>query len=138
VTLKEHDLVDRRPVWAALANLYLDTELSPNDREHLAQALAGSPYAVAKLRRILLTEVHPACVQNLRAVAGVWSGFDPEWLEQRILRRRRASVRWPARLLPRRAATLALAECIFGRVVELRLRPSPTSPATSDNRMTDR
>lgn len=112
----EQDLVNRRPVWAALSQLYLDSEASAADFRALAATLAGSPYTVDELRRILLSEVHPACVANLLQVAGVWSGFELVWLERRILGRRR----WPVRLLPLRRATLARAEPLFARVGELR------------------
>ena len=112
----EQDLVNRRPVWAALSQLYLDSEASAADFRALAATLAGSPYTVDELRRILLSEVHPLCVVNLLQVAGVWGGFELEWLEKQILGRRC----WPVRLLPLRKSTLARAAPLFARVAELR------------------
>jgi hypothetical protein len=114
------DIANRCPVWVALSDLYLDTELYPDDLELLAETLAASPYTTDELKHILLAEVHPACMTNLRQVAGVWSGFDPVWLRASILGRTRAAFRWPARLFRFRNATLARAAPLFARVAELR------------------
>jgi hypothetical protein len=46
--------------------------------------------------QILRDEVFPMCSWNLFSVAGEWSGFDPQWLEERIVRRVRR--RWRVRL----------------------------------------
>ena len=37
------DLPNRRPVWEALSELFLDTEMSEPMREGLARGLAASP-----------------------------------------------------------------------------------------------
>jgi hypothetical protein len=116
----ELDLAARRPVWQALSDLFLDTELSPAVCAGNARVLASSPYSVDELRRILFDEVHPACSRNLLAVAGVWTGFDAGWLESRILARRRARLRWPARLLPLRAAIRSQIDELLAQVAELR------------------
>lgn len=114
------ELAARHPVWMALSEFYLDTELSPRDFERQAEALAASPYSICELTHILLTEVHPVCVTNLLSVAGVWNSFDPDWLRRRILRRRHAWLRWPTRLLPQRRVTLARVGPLFARVSQLR------------------
>ncbi len=80
------DLERRRPVWLALSELFLDTSLTPRDLGRIASILARSPYGLDELQRILLWEVYPACRSNLLWIAGEWAGFDPEWLEARILR----------------------------------------------------
>ena len=116
----EQDLVNRRPVWTALSALYLDTELSADDIAHLAEQLATSPYTPGELISILLTEIHPVCVGNLRQVAGVWSGFDPAGLEVEILRRQRTLFRRPARLFPLRRRMIAMTAPLFARIRELR------------------
>lgn len=87
------DLDARRPVWDALSSLYLDTDTSLL-RPWRVRVLAASPYDIGLLERILVDEVHPACRWNLASVAGEWHGFDPAWLERRILAR--AASRWPA------------------------------------------
>ena len=117
------DVANRRPVWAAFSQLYVDTELSAEDSERIADTLSRSPYAVETLQHILFTEVHPICVTNRLQVAGVWSGFDPHWLQQRILQRQYARFRWPARLMPLRRTIRAELAPILARVSELRRVP---------------
>ncbi len=121
------DLVNRRPVWLALSTLYLDTEQTPAMRTADAKQLARSPYTVDDLRAILTDEVHPACVANLLSPAGEWAGFDPDWLEQRILAREAAVLRWPAKLLPMKKGIRDQAEALFAQVGNIRraLTPNP-------------
>jgi hypothetical protein len=80
------DILARRPVWQALSDLFLDTDTSLT-RDWRIRELAESPYSVEELEEILVTEVYPVCRWNLLSVAGEWSGFDPEWLEDKITRR---------------------------------------------------
>jgi hypothetical protein len=80
------DLDARRPVWEALSAMFLDTDVAL-DRDWRAQNLAESPYSLEELDAILADEVYPVCKANLMCVAGVWSGFDPDWLQAAILRR---------------------------------------------------
>jgi hypothetical protein len=121
------DLVHRRPVWLALSALYLDTEQTPAMRDADAQQLARSPYTLDDLRAILAREVHPACAANLRSPAGEWAGFDADWLEQRILARAGAVLRWSARFSPLDSAVRNQAEALFARVADIRrTRPAPT------------
>ena len=123
------EVANRQLVWAAFSELYLDTELSAGDSERIAETLSQSPYAVETLEHILFAEVHPICVTNLLQVAGIWSGFDSDWLQQRILRRWCARFRWPARLMPLRGTIRAAAGPILTRVMELR-RARPSSRPT--------
>jgi hypothetical protein len=123
------DIANRQPVWAAFSELYLDTELSAGDSERIAETLSRSPYAMETLEHILFAEVHPICVTNLLQVAGIWNGFDSNLLQQRILRRQRTRLRWPARLVPLRRTIRAVAGPILTRVSKLR-RAHPSSPPT--------
>lgn len=86
------DLVARRKAWSALSDLYLDTDPALS-YEHAACTLAQSAYAMPELRDILFTEVHPALYLNLLGIAGIWSGFDDDWLAQRIVDQQ-AAPRW--------------------------------------------
>jgi hypothetical protein len=86
------DLERRRAVWDALSTLFLDTDTSLT-RPRRAQVLAASEYSLDELEDILLDEVYPACGANLVSIAGEWTGSDPQWLEERILRRRRSRLR---------------------------------------------
>ena len=80
------DIENRRPVWQALSDLFLDTDTSL-PREWRARQLSQSPYSLDELEEILVTEVYPACRGNLFSIAGEWAGFDMDWLEGRIHRR---------------------------------------------------
>ena len=84
--LTDDELEVRRPVWEALSELYLDTE---PDWSGVARTCAASPYTPWQIRRILYDEVHPVLHLNLWSVAGVWDGFDQEWLVSSILARKR-------------------------------------------------
>jgi hypothetical protein len=72
------------------------------------------------LRAILTAEVHPACAANLLSPAGEWAGFDTDWLEQRILAREAATLRWPAKLLPMKMGVRNQAEALFAQVRDIR------------------
>ena len=80
------ELPNRTPVWLALSELFLDTWFDSNDRDRIAAVLAASPYTMQELDEILLWEVYPVCWSNLYSIAGEWEGFDPVWLQERILR----------------------------------------------------
>ena len=79
------DIQRRRPVWTALADLFLDTELQEADLRHVARVLVASGYTDAEVEEILYGEVFPVCIRNMRSVAGEWAGFDTDWLQGRIL-----------------------------------------------------
>ncbi|MFY2762563.1 DUF7079 family protein [Arenimonas sp. MALMAid1274] len=82
--LPADELELRRPVWIALSDLYLDTE---PDWASVAEVCSRSPFQIEELQRILFDEVHPVVHWNLYATAGVWDGFDPDWLVASILAR---------------------------------------------------
>ena len=86
------DLAAREPVWAALSDMFLDTDTSLS-RHWRAEQLAASPYSIEQLEHILVDEVYPICKYNLMSVAGEWEGFDPEWLRAKILHRLRSPLR---------------------------------------------
>ena len=78
--LTDADIARRKPVWIALAALWLDTELREPDLQHIASILRASGYSVEQLQEIYFYEVAPVVYPNLLSVAGAWSGFDAEWL----------------------------------------------------------
>lgn len=90
-------LAERLPVWETLSEFFLDTELDDTDYGRIAGVLASSPYSIRKTEEILRYEVYPVLIWNLRSVAGVWAGFDREWLAEAIKPRlnRRPMIRLP-------------------------------------------
>ena len=83
--LDEQHIQKRRPVWVALSELWLDTELSTEDLERIARVMAESGLGIDELREIYLVEVAPVVSPNLLSVAGEWAGFDEEWLCSQII-----------------------------------------------------
>ena len=79
-----------------------------------------NPPTLDELRRILFDEVHPAVRGNLMVSAGVWSGFDADWLCARIAERRQRPrwLRLPSVILAA-AARASWAE-LESRIVRLR------------------
>jgi hypothetical protein len=75
---------ERMPIWAALSEFFLDTELPGDDHERIAKILASSRYSERELGDILAYEVYPACKWNLLCVAGEWTGFHPDWIREKI------------------------------------------------------
>lgn len=76
----ELDIENRKPIWAALSEFYLDTELSGADFDRIAIIFKNSGLPAADIRQIDLLEVFPVLRPNLLSVAGVWDGFDEAWL----------------------------------------------------------
>jgi hypothetical protein len=84
MTASESVVEKRMPVWSALSELFLDTELHHADRERIAAMLAASPYSEEKLEEILRFEVTPTLRANLLSIAGEWAGFDEAWLREKL------------------------------------------------------
>src|SRR5689334_20220173 len=58
------DTAARRPVWYAMSDLFLDTELDDDVLQDMAKTLAASPYSIDELDKILFCEVYPVCIWN--------------------------------------------------------------------------
>lgn len=114
------DLARRRPVWEALSELFLDTELRDPDLRRIAKVVAASSYSPAELEAILYDELYPILIWNLRTAAGVWVGFDGAWLEERIRARHRRRFRCPRWLYIGRGMIRADWERILRMVEALR------------------
>jgi len=73
--------IDRRkPVWVALSDLWLDTEIDENWAKRIAEVVADSGYSEKEVDDIFNLELAPFLGPNHRVVAGEWTGFDPEWV----------------------------------------------------------
>jgi hypothetical protein len=84
VTGNNKIIEERKPVWIALSNLYLDTELQEDDYKYMAEVFYKSPYSLAEIDLINKYEVAPVLMPNLLSVAGEWAGFDEDWLIESI------------------------------------------------------
>lgn len=102
MTPAKGDLQNRRPVWLALSDLFLDTELQEDELRFIARTLAESPYTLSEIESILDREVYPVCIPNMLCVAGEWAGFDPEALESAILRHMARQESWKRFFQPHR------------------------------------
>ena len=84
-----NDIELRKAMWVNLSELYLDTELQPYDFKRLAKYIHESPFSYEQLREIDKIAVFPVLYPNLLSVAGVWDGFDEEWLITSILKKKK-------------------------------------------------
>ena len=101
----ETEIERRKPVWTALSDLWLDTELDESDLSYITREMHASGYSIQDLRDIYLYEVAPAVYWNLLCVAGEWLGFEDAWLHDKILRSLRTRTRlgrWWIRVRRRR------------------------------------
>ena len=94
--LDSNDLDARIPVWTALSELYLDTDVTLA-HGHIVRTLAASPFSLEALHEMLMHDVHPALYPNLMSMLGEWAGFDEAWLVERIAATRRQP-RWRRRI----------------------------------------
>ena len=77
---KNLEIDHRKPIWLALSEFYLDTELQSADYDAISKVLKASGLGVGQLKEIDRFEVFPVLKTNLVDVAGVWTGFDEAWL----------------------------------------------------------
>jgi hypothetical protein len=83
--LREDEVAARMPLWCALSDLLLDTQMQRQDYEAIARAAREGGFSVEQVRDIFEHEVFPALAFNLMDVAGEWAGFDPDFVRERIL-----------------------------------------------------
>ena len=96
----EQDLQNRRPVWIACSDLFLDTELQEFQYIQIAQTCAQSPYSWEELDIIMFQELWPAFRMNLYSMTGEWAGWPPEFIEDEVLRAQKRKWRLPANFSP--------------------------------------
>lgn len=85
--ISQEEISNRKPVWVALSEFYLDTELNNADFQRIAEILKESRYSFKELKRINYEEVAPVVSPNTLSVAGEWTGFNEEWLTAEIIKR---------------------------------------------------
>lgn len=86
----------RKSIWECMSMVYLDTELSENEIDHIVSTLSNSSLTVEEIKQIELFEVFPTLKYNMMATAGEWQGFDEEWLHEQCLKNyyKRKSKMW--------------------------------------------
>ena len=67
-TIESAVIDDRLPVWEALSDFFLDTELDEKDYQRISEVLASSPYTILDIEDILRFEIYPVLIWNLRSV----------------------------------------------------------------------
>jgi hypothetical protein len=70
------ELASRQPVWLALSEFYLDTELQAADFIRVREVFDQSGYSELEIRQIDYDEVGPLLYPNLLSVAGEWITFE--------------------------------------------------------------
>jgi hypothetical protein len=120
--LDRDEIERRKPVWIALSDLWLDTELTEDDLRRIAEVMRRSGYNVGELREIYLFEVAPVVFPNLLSVAGEWAGFDEEWLVHEVTKqasRRSPVLRTLVRLVIGRTVLTFATERHWRKLVEM-------------------
>jgi len=81
----EPEIARRLPVWCALSDAFLDTELDTQTYRHMAEAIRAQGFTAAEAETIFREEVAPAFAYNLWSVAGVWAGWPEATVRERVL-----------------------------------------------------
>ena len=84
--LDEQHIQARLPLWEALSDLWLDTQHSDAYMEGIARVMDESGLTIEELWRVYSYEVAPVVYMNVYSVAGVWTGFNSDWLRTEIVR----------------------------------------------------
>ncbi|MEM1001012.1 MAG: hypothetical protein AAGH46_00010 [Bacteroidota bacterium] len=82
--MNSDEIERRKPVWLAISEFYLDTELETNDALRIRETFRNSGYSLSELKNIDFYEVKPIVGMNLWSNTGEWAGFDEHWLWNQI------------------------------------------------------
>lgn len=94
------DAVDRLAVWEAMQMFWMDT--APDIvLANTAKICAQSKYSIKELRLIYWNEVRPAVSYNMKMSAPEWTGFNTEFLIERILNKHKYGRKLPIMCLHR-------------------------------------
>src|ERR1700750_3479702 len=84
IMLKPLSIKERTPLWIALSDFYLDTELQDSDFRYIAKTILESPYTFEEVKTINTYEIFPVLQSNLLQPAGEWACFNEKWLIEAI------------------------------------------------------
>ncbi len=122
--LSDEDIRLREPIWVALSDLFLDTDVSLFDAR-IVSAIRASRFSASEVEQILRDEVGPVFYDNLLDVAGEWAGWTDEFIKVEV----RAHLSKPTSV---RLARRLLSEAVVGSVVKdhwPRLRAAAWAPS---------
>lgn len=83
--LSEIDIARRVPVWTALAELFLDTQLEEFQYCYIADVLHDSGYSLHELQAIFHDEVAPVFHRNVNAAPGERRGWRDDVVKKMVL-----------------------------------------------------
>ena len=86
--LSECEIEQRFPLWVALSDTFLDTELTDDAYRRIAEAISASTFDEVEALAIYREDVAPAFAINLLATAGEWAGWDDQYIRERVLEAR--------------------------------------------------
>ncbi|MEL6877728.1 MAG: alpha/beta hydrolase [Pseudomonadota bacterium] len=89
--LTDEEIARRLPVWSALSDTFLDTELDEQNYLNIAELIAQAGYTKQELETIYRAEVEPAFSYNLLNPAGEWAGWPEEFVCERVLANRKSA-----------------------------------------------
>ncbi|CAN5117267.1 hypothetical protein BH10PSE3_BH10PSE3_33860 [soil metagenome] len=129
----ELEIARRMPLWCALAELFLDTEMQTGNYEAVAQAARDSGFTAVEVRDILENEMWPAFSFNLLDIAGEWAGFSDDYVRTRMEETLAGTNRWSIGDLGFRSRFMrqewpAIEAALEGRAVCLPSAPERQNP----------
>jgi hypothetical protein len=80
-----------KEAYTILSELFLDTEHTQLELNHLTSSLRPLEIPVPTLEHMLRYDLFPILLPNLLSITGVWQGFDEDWLLQQVQARRSAA-----------------------------------------------
>ncbi|WP_292010546.1 hypothetical protein, partial [Chryseobacterium sp.] len=78
--IKSINIEERKPIWIALSDFYLDTELQDSDFNYIANVFLNSSFTLEEIKHINKYEVFPVLQDNLLDAVGQWARFEEQWL----------------------------------------------------------
>lgn len=70
----------RKQLWIAMSDLWLDTELTEDAVLSIASAVRDSGLDREDLEAVFRHELAPFLGKNQQTTVGNWEGFDPDWV----------------------------------------------------------
>lgn len=132
--MDDEEVQRRLPLWCALAELFLDTEMQPVAYEAVARAAREAGYTAVEVHDILRNEMWPAFSFNLLDIAGEWAGFSSDYVLTRMLEMGTEAGRWPIGGHPLRDRFMRLEWPLIEAALEGRVFQIPATTPKSDGR----